>query len=339
MKLNKMISVIDTHTAGEAARLVTAGIPKIPGKDMVEKKQYFIEHLDDVRKSVMFEPRGHQDMFGAFLLPPTKEEADFGLVFMDTGGYLNMCGHNTIAAVTAAVETGMVDVEEGATEKEVVVETPAGLIYATAKLKDNGAKVKEVSFKNVESFLYKRDVELDVEGVGHVKFDISFGGSFFCIISADQLGLEVKPENASKLKEAGLKIRDAINANIKIQHPTLAHIKTVDLVEIYDKPSHPEATFKNVVVFGDGNIDRSPCGTGTSAKLATLYAKGELKPGEPFVYESILGTLFKGRIVEERKLADFDAIIPEITGSGYILGFSNYVYDPDDSLTYGFLLG
>ena len=339
MKLNKMISVIDTHTAGEAARLVTAGVPKIPGKDIVEKKQYLIDNLDDLRKSVMFEPRGHQDMFGAFLLPPTKEEADFALIFMDTGGYLNMCGHNTIAAVTAAVETGMVDVEEGATEKEVVVETPAGLIYATAKLKDNGAKVKEVSFKNVESFLYKRDLELDVEGVGHIKFDISFGGSFFCILSADQLGLEVKPENASKLKEAGLKIRDAVNVNIEIQHPTLSHIKSVDLVEIYDKPSHPEATYKNVVVFGDGNIDRSPCGTGTSAKLATLYAKGELKPGEPFVYESILGTLFKGRIVEERKLADFDAIIPEITGSGYILGFSNYVYDPDDALTYGFLLG
>ncbi|MEZ7740358.1 proline racemase family protein [Gemella sanguinis] len=339
MKLNKMISVIDTHTAGEAARLVTAGVPKIPGKDIVEKKQYLIDNLDDLRKSVMFEPRGHQDMFGAFLLPPTKEEADFALIFMDTGGYLNMCGHNTIAAVTAAVETGMVDVEEGATEKEVVVETPAGLIYATAKLKDNGAKVKEVSFKNVESFLYKRDLELDVEGVGHIKFDISFGGSFFCILSADQLGLEVKPENASKLKEAGLKIRDAVNANVEIQHPTLSHIKSVDLVEIYDKPSHPEATYKNVVVFGDGNIDRSPCGTGTSAKLATLYAKGELKPGEPFVYESILGTLFKGRIVEERKLADFDAIIPEITGSGYILGFSNYVYDPDDALTYGFLLG
>ena len=339
MKLNKMVSVIDTHTAGEAARLVTAGVPKIPGKNLVEKKQYLIENLDDLRKSVMFEPRGHQDMFGAFLLPPTTDEADFALIFMDTGGYLNMCGHNTIAAVTAAVETGMVDVEEGATEKEVVVETPAGLIYATAKLKDNGAKVKEVSFKNVESFLYKRDLELDVEGVGHIKFDISFGGSFFCILSADQLGLEVKPENASKLKEAGLKIRDAVNANIEIQHPTLSHIKSVDLVEIYDKPSHPEATYKNVVVFGDGNIDRSPCGTGTSAKLATLYAKGELKPGEPFVYESILGTLFKGRIVEERKLADFDAIIPEITGSGYILGFSNYVYDPDDALTYGFLLG
>lgn len=338
MKFEKMISVIDTHAAGEPARLVTAGIPKIPGKNMVEKKQYLIDHMDHIRKSVMFEPRGHQDMFGAFILSPTTDEADFGLIFMDTGGYLNMCGHNTIAAVTASIETGMVEVEEGTTEKEVVVETPAGLVYATAKLKDN-LKVKEVSFKNVESFLYKEDVELELEGVGKVKFDISFGGSFFAIISAEQLGLTVCPENASKLKELALKLRDLVNEKIEIQHPTLSHIKTVDLVEIYDKPTHPEATYKNVVVFGDGNIDRSPCGTGTSAKLATLYAKGELKIGEPFVYESILGTIFKGRILEERKLADYNAIIPEITGSGYITGFSNFVYDPEDPLTYGFLLG
>ena len=338
MKLNKMISVIETHTAGEAARLVTAGIPKVPGKTMAEKKQYFIDHLDHVRKSVMWEPRGHQDMFGAFVLPPVSEEADFGLIFMDTGGYLNMCGHNTIAAVTAAVETGMVDVEEGVTEKNVNVDTPAGLIRATAKLNDN-LKVKEVSFKNVEAFLYKEDVELDLEGVGRVKFDISFGGSFFCIINAKELGLEVKPENASKIKELGMRLLHAVNREVEVQHPTLSHIKSVDLVEIYDKPSHPEATYKNVVVFGEGNIDRSPCGTGTSAKLATLYAKGELKVGEPFVYESILGTLFKGKILEERELAGYKAIIPEITGSGYILGFSNYVYDPEDPLTYGFLLG
>ncbi|KXB57307.1 proline racemase family protein [Gemelliphila asaccharolytica] len=338
MKFEKTLTVIDTHTAGEAARLVTAGIPKIPGKDMVEKKQYLEKHMDHIRKSLMFEPRGHQDMFGAFIVTPTKEEADFGIIFMDTGGYLNMCGHNTIAAVTMAVETGMVAVEKGAKEKEVVVETPAGLVYATAKLKDD-LKVKEVSFRNVESFLYKEDVELDVEGVGKIKFDISFGGSFFAILPAEQLGLTVCPKNASELKEKALKIRDAVNAQVEIQHPTLKHIKTVDLVEIYDKPTNPEATFKNVVVFGDGNIDRSPCGTGTSAKLATLYKKGELKVGEPFVYESILGTLFKGRIVEERDLAGYKAIIPEVTGSGYILGFTQYVYDPDDPLTYGFLLG
>lgn len=339
MKFNRMISIIDTHTAGEPARLVTAGIPKIPGKNMVEKKQYLIDNMDHIRKSIMFEPRGHQDMFGAFLLPPTTEEADFGLIFMDTGGYLNMCGHNTIAGVTAAIETGMVEVAEGQREKEVVVETPAGLIYSTARISEDGLKVEEVSFKNVEAFLYKEDVEIDLEGVGKVKFDISFGGSFFAIISADQFGLAVNPANASKLKEHALKLRDAINQQIEIQHPTLEHIKTVDLVEIYDKATHPEANYKNMVVFGEGNIDRSPCGTGTSAKLATLYKKGELKVGEPFVYESILGTLFKGRILEERKLAGFDAVIPEITGSAYITGFSNYLYDPKDPLTYGFLLG
>ena len=193
MKFEKTLTVIDTHTAGEAARLVTAGIPKIPGKDMVEKKQYLEKHMDHIRKSLMFEPRGHQDMFGAFIVTPTKEEADFGIIFMDTGGYLNMCGHNTIAAVTMAVETGMVAVEKGAKEKEVVVETPAGLVYATAKLKDD-LKVKEVSFRNVESFLYKEDVELDVEGVGKIKFDISFGGSFFAILPAEQLGLTVCPK-------------------------------------------------------------------------------------------------------------------------------------------------
>lgn len=338
MKINKMISTIETHTGGEAARLVVSGFPKIPGENMVEKKEYFINHLDHIRKSVMLEPRGHQDMFGAFILPPTVEAADFGIVFMDTGGYLNMCGHNTIAAVTAAIETGMVEVEENSLEKEVVLETPAGLIYATAKLNDN-MKVKEVSFRNVESFLYREDEELEVEGLGKVKFDIAFGGSFFCIINANELGLEVRPSNATKLKEKAMKLRDAINENIKIEHPTLKHIKTVDLVEIYDKASHEEANFKNMVVFGDGNIDRSPCGTGTSAKLATLYAKGQIKINEPFVYESILGTLFRGRVIEERKLDGYNAIIPEITGSSYILGFSNYVYDPEDSLTYGFLLG
>lgn len=337
MKLNKMITVIDTHTAGEAARLVTSGIPKIPGKNMAEKKQYLIDNLDHIRKSVMLEPRGHKEMFGAFVLPPTTEEADFGLIFMDTGGYLNMCGHNTIAAVTAAVETGMVDVKEGTKEKNVVVETPAGIVRAVAKL-DGNCKVKEVSFKNVESFLYKKDLELDVEGIGHIKFDISFGGSFFCIISAKELGLRVIPENAAKLSEYGMKIKEEINNKIKVQHPTLEHINTVDLVEIYDDTTTPGATYKNAVVFGEGSVDRSPCGTGTSAKLATLYTRGELGIDEPFVYESILGTMFKGRVVEEKELAGYKAIIPEITGSAYILGYSNYVYDPEDKLTYGFLL-
>lgn len=338
MKLNKMISVVETHTAGEAARIVVAGFPKIPGKTMAEKKAYLHEHMDHWRKSVMWEPRGHKDMFGAFLLPPVHDEADFGLIFMDTGGYLNMCGHNTIAAVTAAVETGIVDVEEGATERKVVVDTPAGLVYATAHL-DDELKVKEVSFENVEAFLYKKDVEIEVPELGKVKFDISFGGSFFAIVHASQLGVKIEPKNASEISRKGIILKDAINDQVKVQHPTLEHIKTVDLVEIWDKPTSPDATLQNAVVFGEGSVDRSPCGTGTSAKVATLHARGELAVGEEFIYESILGTKFKARIVRETKLAEYDAVIPEITGSGYILGFSSYLYDPKDPLTYGFLLG
>ncbi|SHG79110.1 proline racemase family protein, partial [Asaccharospora irregularis] len=168
--------------------------------------------------------------------------------------------------------------------------------------------------------------------------DISFGGSFFAIIHASQLGLKIEPKNAGKLTELALELRDIINREIEIQHPTLDHIKTVDLVEIYDEPTHPEATYKNVVIFGQGQVDRSPCGTGTSAKLATLHAKGELKVGEKFVYESILGTLFKGEIVETTKVDKFDAVIPKISGSAYITGFNHFVIDEEDPLKHGFIL-
>ncbi|EQK72288.1 proline racemase B, partial [Clostridioides difficile CD111] len=244
------------------------------------------------------------------------------------------CGHGTIGAMTAAIETGVVPAVEPVTH--VVMEAPAGIIRGDVTVVDG--KAKEVSFLNVPAFLYKEGVEVDLPGVGTVKFDISFGGSFFAIIHASQLGLKIEPQNAGKLTELAMKLRDIINEKIEIQHPTLAHIKTVDLVEIYDEPTHPEATYKNVVIFGQGQVDRSPCGTGTSAKLATLHAKGELKVGEKFVYESILGTLFKGEIVEETKVADFNAVVPKITGSAYITGFNHFVIDEEDPLKHGFIL-
>lgn len=337
MKIAKMISAIDTHTAGEAARLITGGIPKFPGKTMADKKQYLIDHSDHLRTALMHEPRGHNEMFGAFILEPTVEEADFGIIFMDAGGYLNMCGHNTIAAVTAAVETGMVESEPNAKETKVVLETPAGIVRAVAHHGTSGS-VEEVSFDNVEAFLYKENQTIELAGFGKVTFDISFGGSFFAIIRSSEVGLTIEPKNASKFSKIGIQLRDAINEQIEIQHPTMAHIKTVDLVEFYDAPSHPEATYKNVVVFGDGQVDRSPCGTGTSAKLATLYAKGELKLDEPFVYESILGTLFKGKVVKEAKVADFAAVIPNVSGSAYITGFNSFLIDPEDPLKHGFVL-
>jgi proline racemase len=245
-----------------------------------------------------------------------------------------MCGHGTIGAITASIETGMIEAKEPITN--VVMESPAGIVRAEATVKDG--KVKEVSFVNVPAFLYKKDVEVELEGVGKVKFDISFGGSFFAIVNAKQLGLKVKPENAAKLTELALKLRDVINKEVKIQHPTLAHIKTVDLVEIYDEATNPTANYKNVVIFGQGQVDRSPCGTGTSAKLATLHAKGELKQGEKFVYESILGTLFKGEIVGTTKVGEYDAVIPKISGAAFITGFNHFVIDPEDPVKHGFIL-
>lgn len=334
MKFIKSIHAVDSHTMGEPTRIVVGGVPNIPGKTMAEKKEYLQSEMDNVRTAIMLEPRGHNDMFGSILTAPVNPEADFGIIFMDGGGYLNMCGHGSIGAITVAIETGMVEAVEPVTH--VKMDTPAGLISAEAKVQ-NG-KVKEVSIVNVPAFLYKENVSVEVPGIGEVKFDISFGGSFFAIVNAKQLGYTIEPKNTNKLTEIALQLRDIINENIEIQHPTLSHIKTVDLVEIFDSPTHPEANYKNVVIFGQGQVDRSPCGTGTSAKLATLYSKGELKEGEVFVYESILGTLFKGRIVGTGKVADFTTVTPEITGSAFITGFNHFVIDEEDPVKYGFLL-
>jgi len=334
MKFSRYIHAIDSHTMGEPTRVVVGGVPNIPGKTLPEKKAYLEKNMDYLRKAIMHEPRGHNDMFGSILVQPVSDEADIGIIFMDGGGYLNMCGHGTIGASTIAVETGMVPKVEPYTE--LTLEAPAGLVKVRATV-ENG-KVKEITFRNVPAFLYKQDVKINVPEIGEITLDISFGGSFFAIVDAKQLGVKIVPENATKLKDIGLKIRDIVNKEIEIQHPTLEHIKTVDLVEIYDEPTNPEATLKNVVIFGEGQVDRSPCGTGTSAKLATLYAKGKIKEGELFVYESIIGTMFKGRVVGTTKVGDFDAVIPEITGSAYITGFNTFVIDEDDPMKYGFSL-
>ncbi len=334
MRFVRSIHAIDSHTMGEPTRIVTAGVPNIPGKTMPEKKEYLQKNMDHIRTGIMHEPRGHNDMFGSILTAAVTDEADFGVIFMDGGGYLNMCGHGSIGAVTAAIETGIVKPVEPITK--VNFDTPAGFIQAEAKV-ENG-KVQEVSIVNVPAFLYKRDQVVEMEGFGEIKFDISFGGSFFAIVPVEQFGLEIKPENAAKLKDLGIALRDIINENIPVQHPELAHIKTVDLVEFYGPATHPNATYKNVVVFGQGQVDRSPCGTGTSAKLATLYSKGELKEGEPFVYESIISTLFKGEIVGTGKIGEYTTITPKITGAAYITGFNHFVFDEDDPVVHGFSL-
>lgn len=335
MQVVKSIHAVDSHTMGEPTRIVIGGIPAIPGKTMAEKKRYLIDNMDKIRTAIMHEPRGHKDMFGSIITQPTCEEADIGIIFMDGGGYLNMCGHGSIGAATIAVETGMVEVKEPYTE--LVLEAPAGLVKAKVRV-ENG-KAKEVSIINVPSFLYKSGIEIDIQEIGKVKVDLSFGGSFFVLVKAVDLKLDICPENATKLCEIGMKILKIVNENVEIQHPTLPHIKTADLVEIYGPAKSADATMQNVVVFGDGQMDRSPCGTGTSAKMATLYAKGELGIEEEFIYESILCTKFKGRILGTTKVGEYTAVIPEITGSAYITGFNHFVIDPNDPVKYGFNLG
>lgn len=334
MKLIKSVHTVDTHTEGESTRVVVGGIPKITGHTMPEKKEWLEKNLDYLRTALMLEPRGHKDMFGAILTEPTVEEADYGIIFMDGGGYLNMCGHGTIGAMTVAVETGMVEVTEPITK--VVQEAPAGLIRGEVLVEK--AKAKTVSFQNVPSFLYKRDCALELPGYGKIKFDISFGGSFFAIVKAEQVGLSLVPENAEKLKELGIALREIINKEIPVQHPSLPHIHTVDLVEWWSETETKGATLRNCVVFGQGQVDRSPCGTGTSAKMATLFAKGELKIGEEFYYESILGTIFKGEILGTTKVGEYEAVIPQISGSAYITAFNHFVIEEEDPLKYGFVL-
>ena len=333
MKSEKTLFTVESHTMGEPLRLIVGGMPTVKGSTMAEKKDYLEEHYAYLREAMIQEPRGHKDMFGAVLVPPCIPEADLGVIFMHGQGYHNMCGHGTIATSTIAVETGLVDVKEP--ETLIKLNPPAGLVTVHVHVEEG--KAKSVSFENVPSFLYKRDVELDVEGYGKVKADITFGGSFFALVDYRELGIEIEPENCEKLISAGMAVVRAANEQLEIQHPELP-INTVDLCEIYGPAKSEDADMQNIAVF-DNQIDRSPCGTGTSAKVATLYAKGELGLNEEFVYESVIRTKFTGKAIKETKVGEFDAIIPEITGSAYITGYSQWMIDPDDPVKHGFVIG
>ena len=332
--LGKTFRVVDSHTMGEPTRVIYDVFPELHGSTMMERKEYLEAHYDHYRRALMLEPRGHRDMFGALLTEPVSPEADLGVIFMDSGGYLNMCGHGSIGSATVAVETGMVAVSEPYTE--VVLEAPVGRIRARVKV-ERGRAV-EVSILNVPSFLYRENLSLELEEYGTVPFDIAFGGSFFALVDSEKVGLALRQENLKQLTDFGMRLREKINRTLPIRHPYL-NITTVDLVEIYGPADNPAADRKNVVIFGNAQADRSPCGTGTSAKLATLYAKGELAPGEEFVYESITGSMFRGVITSEIDIQGRKAVIPRITGSAYIIGYNEWVLDDRDTLRDGFLLG
>jgi len=329
-----IISAIDTHTAGEPTRIVLSGLPPIQGNTMAEKKRYMMEHLDHFRTLLMREPRGHSDMFGAILTPPTTDRGQYGLLFMDNGGYLDMCGHATIGVSTALVEMGMMP--HAGPDTVVAFDTSAGLVEGHPRME--GGRVVEVSVSNVASFLFASDVELEVADIGKVTIDVSFGGNFFAMVPAKALRVSLQPDNLSQLIRLGMMVREAVNEKVEVRHPTEKHINSVELTEIYDKPDPLKAFSRNVVIFGEGQVDRSPCGTGTCAAMAMLYGKGNLSLNEEFTNESIVGTRFKGKLDKEVRVGDFAAARPVITGSAFITGIQQFVVDPEDQLKYGFLL-
>ena len=335
MKAQRIISTIDSHTAGERTRMITGGLPNIPGSSMSEKKSYFIKHLDSVRKVLTLEPRGDAELIAAALTAPVNEGSDLGVMFFDSLGFEGMCGHGTIGIVTTLIETGQITPVHPFTE--VRLDTVTGTVQARAKV-DHEGNVSEVTIRNVPSFVYMQDAQVDFDG-GKVLTDIVYGGNFFAILPVERLGMELVPSNVGKLVERGIAFRDAAREQLEISHPTESDINPLHGVEMYvDNPS-PGVHARNIMTFAQHSFDRSPCGTGTSARLALLHAQGRLGVGEEFIHESILGTVFRSRIVEESRVDGYPAIIPEVTGSAYLTGSHQFYIDSRDPLKEGFLLG
>jgi proline racemase len=334
MKITRVFSSIDTHTGGNPTRTITGGLPYVPGATIVEKMNYLKQHMDWVRTALMYEPRGHSIMSGVILTEPTRPEADVGVIFIETTGYLPMCGHDTIGLCTALVETGMVAVSEP--ETRIVLDTPAGLTRVRVAV-ENG-RARSVTFKNVPSFVMAADVTVEVPGVGRLTLDVAYGGNVYAILPADAVGITIGPSAAAKVIEWGRVIRQAVNDQVPIRHPEFDFIDTCTHVEFYGPPTSAGADLKNAVFMAETGIDRSPCGTGTSAKLAVLHAKGQLPVGREFVHESIIGSIFSARIVSETTVGAHPAVVPEVTGSAHIMGLNQLFIDPDDPLRNGFLL-
>jgi len=332
-----VITTLDMHAAGEPLRIITGGLPELQGATILERRRYMQEHLDYIRRALMWEPRGHYDMYGCVVTPPVTPSADLGVLFLHNEGYSTMCGHGTIALVTALLETGAIPAKGHHTP--VNLDTPAGLVRATAHL-DSSGHVEQVSFLNVPSFLYARDVEIELPEHGRLNVDIAFGGTFYVFIAAEQVGLKVSPENTEQLVTAGEAIKKAVNGTMSINHPVEADLGFVYGTILTDVPENPDHYSRNVCVFANGEVDRSPTGTGVSARLALHHAKGEIVDGQQIVIESILGaaSTFNGRIVGRAQVGPYEAIVPEVSGKAFITGLHEFIIDPRDTLGQGFLV-
>ncbi|MCX5536012.1 proline racemase family protein [Streptomyces sp. NBC_00006] len=333
MRSVRTLSAVDSHTEGMPTRVVTGGVGPIPGDTMAERRTYALEHLDELRRFLVDEPRGHPAMSGAILQPPTRPDADWGVLYIEVSGFLPMCGHGTIGVATVLVETGMVEVSEP--ETVVRLDTPAGLVEARVGVRDGVAE--QVTLRNVDAFALELDATVKVPGFGEVRYDMAYGGNFYAITELDQLGLPFDRARKDDILKAGLAISDAINEHNRPQHPLDPVIGGCKHVQFL-APDSTARHSRNAMAIQPGWFDRSPCGTGTSARMAQLHARGELPLHTEFVNESFIGTRFTGRLVGDAKVGQLDAVVPEFSGRAWITGTANYLLDPRDPFPHGFVL-
>ncbi len=341
MRSTHVIESIDTHTAGNPTRSIFSGFPAIPGKSMAEKQEYCRKNLDWIRTVTMKEPRGHVDMCGVIWVPPCNPEAHMGILYIDVVGYLPMCGHSTIGTVTALIESGRVPVAGDSVE--VVLDTPAGIVRATAFME--GGRVAGVAFRNIPSFVFASGT-LEVPGYGRIAYDVSYGGNQYAITEAAPFNIELKPERIKDILGAALEFGRAISKAVPFRHPDHPWINRISHVMFTAPPQTPEGTHRGTVIVlpedlenGLPAFDRSPCGTGTSARAATMFAKGALVLNEEFVHESIINTRFRAKIVEEVLVGGkYKGGIPVVSGSAYVTGLNTFIIDPNDELKDGFLV-
>ena len=334
MKAKKVFRTVETHTLGQPTRNVVSGFRHIPGKTMQEKFEYMRKNEDWFRKVLMFEPRGSEIMSGTLITEPCTPGTDAGVLYFESSCWMPMCGHDTMGVTVALIESGLVDVQEPITF--IKLDTPAGVVSVEAKVNDG--VVEEVSFVNAPAMVLNRSVTVNTEELGELTLDISWGGNVYAILPAEKAGLDITPANCSEFIRIARSLAEDINTQVKVQHPELPFVDSVTHVEFSGPAKSPDADIQNIVVALPKVIDRSPCGTGTSAKAALLYEEGKLKVGESFIHESVIGSKFKCEIIGETEIGGKKAIIPKITGNACVIGFATWILDPKDPFPEGFLL-
>jgi proline racemase len=336
MLKNRFIDVIYTHTEGEPTCIVPGGIPYPAGTDILAKRRFVEERYDWLRRALMREPRGHKDMFGVFVTPPSSPDADAGMIWMDGEQYMHMCGHGTIGLSMALVAGGFVPALES--PARIRYETTAGRV--TAEVGHTAGQVDWCRFENVPAFVAAQDVPVELPELGTLRADVAFGGNYFGIIKWDRRSFPIVPENGNRFSRLGTLAKAQLREKLSLRHPTQPHITQLDLVTFYHEPTRPEARYRCVHVFSDGKMDRSPGGTGTSAMMAMLEARGELAVGETIQAEGLLGSgTFEGRLTGETRLESQRAVIPTVKGRANIVGYAKWLLDPDDPVGAGFVIG